>query len=142
MLWIRITWNTIYCTVDKFISINILWFHLETKKVDNTKISEIYIYPVFVYITLCHGITRITSTLSWRRNQINDISIKRNLRFYSVFCQHQLCYTWQNINIIKYASKYLSLLRSDLPFDTNHLNHSMYIWYIRHIQKNQSSNEQ
>ena len=135
MLWIRITWNTIYCTVDKFISIHILWFHLETKKVDSTKINEIYICPGFVYITWRHSIRRITSTLSWRRNQINNISIKQNLHFYFFFCQHPLCYIWQRTNIIKYASEYLSLLRSDLPFDTNHLNHSMYMVYKTYSKK-------
>ena len=135
MLWIRITWNTIYCTVDKFISIHILWFHLETKKVDNSKIIKISIYPGFVYITWCHSIRRITSTLSWRRNQINNISIKQNLYFHSVYCQHPLCYIWQKINIIKHASKYLSLLQSDLPFDTNHLNHSMYMVYNTYSKK-------
>ena len=118
-----------------FISIHILQFHLETKKIDNNKINEIYFCPDFVYITWRHNIRRITSTLSWRRNQINNISIKQNLYFSFFFCQHPLCYIWQEINIIKYASEYLSLLRSDLPFDTNHLNQSMYMVYKTYSKK-------
>ena len=66
---------------------------------------------------------------------MNNISTKQNLYFSIFFCQHPLCYTWQEINFIKYASTYLSLLRSELPLDTNHLNHSMYMVYNTYSKK-------